>query len=263
MIIGISGKIGSGKDLTGCIIQALTNKPTTFDGMEEITEAEIRYKVWDNPKFETKKFADTLKDFVCMLIGCTREGLEDRDFKETPLGEEWWLYTDGISSVPYIGGDTKMLDSYNIKVQKTTPRLLLQLMGTECGREILHPNIWVNAVMAHYRALNPEAGISMGNTIDYSKCDYPNWVITDMRFPNELEAVQKRGITIRIERPGPELLGVEFLKKDGSKETVKAVPHPSETALDNAEFDYTIVNDGTIKDLVMKVKEILIKEKII
>jgi len=35
------------------------------------------------------------------------------------------------------------------------------------------------------------------------------------------------------------------------------------TALDNATFDYIIDNNGTIEELIIKVKEILIKEKII
>ena len=37
----------------------------------------------------------------------------------------------------------------------------------------------------------------------------------------------------------------------------------SETVLDNAEFDYVIQNDGTIEELINKVREILIKEKIL
>ena len=37
----------------------------------------------------------------------------------------------------------------------------------------------------------------------------------------------------------------------------------SETALDNAEFDYVIQNDNTLEDLIQKVREILILEKII
>ena len=37
--------------------------------------------------WEDNKFADTLKDFTCTLIGCTRDDLEDRDFKERALGE--------------------------------------------------------------------------------------------------------------------------------------------------------------------------------
>ena len=80
---------------------------------------------------------------------------------------------------------------------------------------------------------------------------YPLWCITDMRFPNEMEAVKERkGITIRVVRHQIETANFKPL-------------HPSETALDDAEFDYEIINDGTIEDLVEKVKEILIKEKLI
>jgi hypothetical protein len=43
----------------------------------------------------------------------------------------------------------------------------------------------------------------------------------------------------------------------------RKIEHESETALDNAKFDYEIINDGTIEELIEKVKEILIKEKII
>jgi hypothetical protein len=41
------------------------------------------------------------------------------------------------------------------------------------------------------------------------------------------------------------------------------VEHPSETALDDTKFDYEIINDGSIEDLIEKVKEILIEQKII
>lgn len=34
----------------------------------------------------------------------------------------------------------------------------------------------------------------------------------------------------------------------------------SEKALDNAEFDYIINNDGTLQELIDKVREILIKK---
>jgi hypothetical protein len=74
---------------------------------------------------------------------------------------------------------------------------------------------------------------------------YPSWCITDMRFENEMEAVKAKG-GIRVVRPGV-LVGT----------------HASEIALDNSEFDYEIINDGEIVDLIEKVKEILIKEKII
>jgi hypothetical protein len=120
-----------------------------------------------------------------------------------------------------------------------TVREFLQKLGTEAMREGLHTNVWVNALFADYRLWS-----------DGRKDWYPNWIITDMRFPNEMEAVEEReGITIRVTRP-------DFLSFD-------AMLHSSETALDDAEFDYTIVNDSTIEDLVEKVKEILTKENII
>lgn len=80
---------------------------------------------------------------------------------------------------------------------------------------------------------------------------YPSWCITDMRFPNEMEAVVKReGITIRVVRP-----------VEKSKTTARL--HPSETSLDKAKFDYEIINDAGILELIKKVRQILITEKII
>lgn len=264
MIIGISGKLGSGKDLTGKIIQALTNKPQCFDNMDTITEEQINYKVWDKPIFENKKFADVLKDFICMLLGCTREMLENREFKESPLGPEWEKYRiirKGYRN-SYVSTEEEALKLFakytNLRYVKVkmTPRLLLQLMGTECGRQILHPNIWVNAVMANYVPIDH---ISVPNDDrlhgeSYTKVIYPDWIITDMRFPNELTSVKEReGITIRVNRESIYRTGRVIVKDE----------HPSETGLDNAKFDYTISNNGTIKELVDEIREILIKEKLI
>jgi hypothetical protein len=74
-----------------------------------------------------------------------------------------------------------------------------------------------------------------------------NWIITDLRFPNELEAIKKRnGLTIRINRPG--------LEENN---------HISETALDNADFDYVIDNNTSLKALINSVYYILKKENLI
>lgn len=78
------------------------------------------------------------------------------------------------------------------------------------------------------------------------KVQYPNWIITDMRFPNELKAVKnKNGITIRVNR-------VNLIENN----------HPSETSLDSATFDYVIDNNGTIEELIQKVRIILQREKL-
>ena len=49
--------------------------------------------------FEIKKFADKLKDIVCLLLGCTREQLEDRGIKSLSLQE---LSDKGIISKEFV-----------------------------------------------------------------------------------------------------------------------------------------------------------------
>lgn len=295
MVIGIGGKIGSGKDLIGRIIQYLHTKENVKSGVWEQTldsfsETQCTIKI--------KKFADKLKDIICILIGCTREQLEDREFKETPLGEEWirYGYANGFDQRHRDGEKMKTImnnepcskeryEEERITNWQTayklhhTPRTLLQLVGTECMRNIIHPNTWVNALMSSYVGLdtifydnkvwtrtNSEPNYFNVNGQSYKDKKHEdelhqsgnylpksNWVITDMRFPNELEAVKERGFSIRVERPKDILEMGQIMPKE----------HPSETALDNAEFDYTIDNNGTIEELVEKVKEILIKENVI
>jgi hypothetical protein len=293
MIITISGKKQSGKDTVGKIIQYLTRDYVYIDYSFE------QYFNLDTTKtFEIKKFADKLKDIVCLLIGCTREQLEDETFKNTELGEEWKkyvienIYSKEIIS-PYFSTkeeakqweqsqeyyeDTGGYDT-SIIIIKMTPRLLLQLLGTECSRNIIHPNIWVNSLISEYKIeIIPNENYGSNKTqpknwiitkeyeheyeLDNSHLVYkdevnvivPNWVITDMRFPNELQAVKDRGgISIRVSKPIYTL----------SQENHCEILHESETALDNTEFDYLIVNDNIIEELIEKVKEILTKEKII
>jgi hypothetical protein len=287
MIIAISGKIGSGKDTIGKIIQYLTtNKnpdPQEFELKYAFTHINI-----ENSNWKIVKFADKLKDIVCLLIGCTREQLEDQEFKNKELGEEWvrYGYAEGFTKDHM--GNTKMLfkecdkERYEIEFRINwqtaykivyTPRMLLQQIGTDLFRNQLHHNIWINSLFADYKLDNGIViePISNENKAKYPIANapimqqyirepqYPNWIITDCRFPNELQAVKDRGgISIRVNRSiiGNQDNTQAFLNQTG-------VFHPSETALDNAEFDYVIDNSGTIEDLIIKVKEILIKEKII
>lgn len=169
MIIGISGKLKSGKDETARLIEMITFKP-----------------------FYRKKFADKLKGMIAVLLSCDVNRLEDQNFKEAPLGYGW----NGL-----------------------TPRYLMQTLGTEWGRTI-YDDIWVQATMS---TLHPEK----------------SYIITDVRFPNEAEAIKKvGGKVIRINRPSESNTG----------------NHPSETALDNYQgFDYIITNDDTLTELAFKV----------
>ena len=279
-IIAISGKIGSGKDTVGKIILYYTFCKKGFGGAKASVEDCVKWLSGEYPgtlvedisDWQIKKFANKLKDIICLLIGCTREQLEDQDFKNRELGEEWWywkVYSDIINDkfelIPYSGENGFYNRKSNYKghsLKKLTPRLLLQLLGTECGRNIIHPNIWVNSLFSEYKSCGCDSGKTKTSDC-WDSCNYPekgdNWVITDLRLPNELKAVKDRGgISIRVRR----FVGKPMLTGTGSNPII-IEEHPSETALDNAIFDYTIDNNGTIEELIRKVKEILIKEKII
>lgn len=221
-IISISGRMGSGKNTVGDIIEklCLTN---------------------NGPKFEQKSFAGKLKQIASLLTGFDVEKFEDQEFKKNLLDSEWGT----VQQIPLNSISPFANMEFNVLI---TVREFLQKLGTEAMRDGLHVNTWINALFADYRAEESWMNVQL---TEKPELLYPNWIITDMRFPNEMEAVEKRGgITIRITRP---------VKK--SKTTARL--HPSETSLDKAKFDYEIINDSTIEELVKKVREILIKENII
>jgi hypothetical protein len=323
-LIGISGKIKSGKDTVGSILQWIVTSKTGFgNGTYSNKECEE----WLNGKYPgdtsiqkisnylIKKYADKLKYIVCLLIGCTREQLEYREFKEQELGEEWWYYCNSLffngkqEMVPYLDADDSVKSNTAWYLIKLTPRKLLQLLGTEAGRDIIHPQIWVNALFADYKLEYDKSdfnriaikeglidgkssgnlhalkklGITKGNINfqldDKYKTKHPNWIITDVRFPNEAKAIKDRGgIVIRVDRPidlrFPKLwkmfistnpvaakIGYFFSWMLGHDEEMKklhsTLHHPSETALDSYEdFDVIINNEGSISDLIEKIKQL-------
>lgn len=244
MIIGINGKIGSGKDTVGKIIQYLTaneevKKITTLEEWLDSDDLNGRDFNW-----KIKKFAGKLKQTASLLTGVPVEKFEDQEFKKTFLSKEW----NSPYNIPFSGPDFVKHDG------EMTVREFLQRLGTEALRDNLHTNVWVNALFADYKRPSHwenrfydevnKKGLAGREEV---WGDYPNWIITDMRFENELKAVvDKGGITIKVVRPG----------------TVVG-NHPSEVALDGFIMHYEIVNDGTIEDLVEKVREVLIKESII
>ena len=293
MLISLSGRMNSGKDLVGQIIQYLTSesykKGRDYETFIRKQTSNLDFEPHYISKWQIKKFADKLKDIICLLINCTRDQLEDESFKSKELGEEWWkvkstmIHNDKFKTKDVIYYDYKHLSflndtitnldktqfiSMNIEVIKTTPRLLLQLLGTEAGRQIIHPQIWVNSLMSEYKLIK-DTKVSeflkaegLPETMNGGKEYYPNWIITDMRFLNEMEAVKKKGgITIRVNRPCSICGGSGCHKM--SWPVSKSGEHYSEIALDKSEFDYVIDNNSDVELLIKKVKEILIKEKLL
>lgn len=301
-IIGISGKIGSGKDTVGSIIQYLTFLNKCKKGITYSYEEWLKLGL-DSDTFDwhIKKYAYKLKQIVALLTGCTVEQLEDQEFKKTKLPKEWnhvFYYADGDVSVKndkFYKGDIIFEENPERFLKEYTYRDLLQKIGTEAMRDKIHENVWVNALFADYNRMY-SATIFSDDPVNIQKIGLlPNWIITDTRFPNEAKAVEEKGgIVIRVNRIPNLKRGdfIELIYEKGKKYEVlteqydlrgrgivlldasvarphdvvwcsKFQDHSSEISLDNYKFDYVIDNNETIEDLVENVKDILRKEKLI
>lgn len=298
MIIGISGKKQAGKDTIGKIICYLTHVGSTNYTIEEWLEEGYEHESgpFGSNIWEVKKFADKLKQMASLMLGISVEDFEKEEVKNRVLGEEWtsygtakgfWSHSDGnplhkmMDSVPCDKETYEAERRINWQTaykRETTVRLFLQLLGTEAIRNTIHINAWVNALMCDYKKCfdsNIKFVKSDGTSMELN---YPNWIITDVRFPNELSVVDGKGFSIRVNRsPVGSNEWITYCKylTDNPNEkglieiaTIEnfykwANEHPSETALDAAKFNYTIENNGTIEELIEKVKQILIDEKII
>ena len=273
MIIGIAGKKGHGKDTVAKIIQGfdIWKKNLALQTEYPLSNSFVRAYVLNRvsiyvSSWEVKKFASKLKEIVSILTGFTVEALENEEIKNTNLFLSYRLLNKKANTFEVFASmedlverlnhlRTVYLDVYSAEevndlfVQETisiTPRLLLQIIGTDIVR-VINPDIWVNALFVNYpsdeliKQLNSKTDGSYG-------VRQPNWIITDVRFLNEVKAIKKKdGIVIRINR-----------------ESEYNSTHSSEIALDDYEdFDYTIDNNNCIDCLIESIKEILKHEKII
>lgn len=202
MIIGLSGYAQVGKDTVGAILV-------------------------EHHGYTRLSFAQTLKDVLLDVnprVGMCRM-LETWDF----------AYNQGLN-VNHAGhcqsADPAMFD-WEYAKKEPEVRRLLQALGVAM-RTHVGPDVWVDAVMRQYDALSvPHATLSGFETI-------PKVVITDVRFPNEAQAIRERGGQVwRIVRPG-------FGPVNG---------HESETALDCwGHFYGWLYNDGDLAALRQQVE---------
>lgn len=106
-----------------------------------------------------------------------------------------------------------------------SPREIMQLFGTEVTRSV-HPDTWVRYLV---------------NRIKWPVEIGFDFVISDVRFPNEAEAIKKLGgVIVRVYRPG--------YGGDG---------HASETSIQQIAFDHLITNDGTLQQFSQQILNLL------
>jgi hypothetical protein len=181
--------------------------------------------------FVKDSFAKPLKDACSVMFGWPRELLEG----DTEVSRKWREKPDVFWSERF--------------GKEFSPRLALQLMGTEAGRNVFHEDIWVTSLLNR----------SKGKDV----------VVTDVRFKNEVKFIQDNGgIVIRVKRgEEPEWYeSAESVNKGPKKNMSWSISkhkmetsniHQSEWDWIGSEFDFVIENDGTVNDLGNKVNELL------
>ncbi len=205
MIIGICGRKRHGKDSVGRILR-------------------------DHHGFNLTAFADAVKRVAMDVYGLSWEQCYGDGSEKEDVDPRWGL----------------------------SPRVIMQRIGTEVGRGI-HENTWVQhtleniALAETYPALVPYRIrddvarkfkiVEQGGPDDLGHAR-SKWAVTDVRFPNEAQAIRAAGgLVIKVVRPS---LGVPTDE------------HPSETSVDLVYADITIVNDGTLDDLALSVHSLVI-----
>lgn len=176
----------------------------------------------DKYHFKADSFAAPVKDAVAALFNWPRHLLEGDTKESRAFREEPDAYWSLIMGRQY------------------TPREALQKMGTEVGRNQFHKDLWVKCLEKRVR---------------YATC---NIVITDVRFPNEIEALINQGGRVIVIERGPkpehydEALSVNQTSNwTGFAQILPNYPHHySEWAwIGHPLLKERIKNDGTVEEL--------------
>src|SRR5271166_5286796 len=183
--------------------------------------------------FRQDSFASSLKDACAVMFDWPRHMLEGDTAESRKWREEvdtWW--------------------SEKLNMPNFSPRLALQVVGTEALRNNFHQDLWFLTLQNRIRK-NPNQHV----------------VISDVRFPNEIKFLQdQNGILVRVNRgPLPVWYETALMANKGNsiaKEVMNKTysgAHLSEWAWVGSKMDYELNNDETIESLRIQVREVLSK----
>lgn len=168
--------------------------------------------------FIQESMAKPVKDVAAVAFGWERELLEGATADSRVWREskdDWW--------------SQKL--SFDV-----TPRKILQLIGTELFRDKIHQDFWIHC---------------LENRIDRNK----NYVISDVRFTNEIETLRNMGATIcRVVRgPDPEYYETALNNPELMPKIYSSV-HPSEWNWIGTKFDSVISNNSNLDELERNIR---------
>lgn len=170
---------------------------------------------------------DTVAEMVAHAVLAKGEPV-----KVTAFAEPLYAAVSAITGIPVHQLHDRRIKEEIIPWLGKSPRQLLQTLGTEWGRKMIHPEIWVRAAMEKVRAA-PDT----------------TFVITDTRFDNEVHAIHEAGGRVfRVIRPGHECLAAG------------AAQHESEAGVSDDLVDGVIANVGTLEQLRERVHRSIMQE---
>ena len=199
----------------------MTRKIIGLCGLAHCGKNTIANILVEKYNFKINSVGNRLKDTVATMFDLPRPLLEgdteeSRRWRETELN--FWSAELG---------------------RPMTPRRLLQEVGTDCLRNILHQDIWL-LTLKHQMQKDPET----------------SWVISDIRFPNEINFIK--------DQPGGEIWQVRrgvlpdwyiSARSDnlyGTSLMADKNIHESEWrwVQDDNFYDLIIDNNGSIQDMI-------------
>lgn len=232
MLLVISGEAGSGKD-------TVAEKLATYLNAECVSFADpikrIVFKAFDFPydvlwgESSKRNLPDS------RYFAGSPEWPKARNRLINTVTSDQWLRAANLEiSQPILLDWISQLEA-NCEADPITPRLVLQTLGTEIGRA-LFPNIWVD-LATH------QIGLLLKGNHSYSKIEgavpslnsVSSVIVTDGRFPNEIQAIKRMGgKTLRIVSPDSAKTRAAF-SKHASESAMKTMPDSS--------FDFVYRND--------------------
>ena len=246
-IIGVSGQAGSGKDtVADHVIKhhkftrvALADPIKRFGyHVFQFTEQQLwgssgyrnaidgRYEIQDNWDSAQVRLEQYGRQYCQNVLNTEDAAAIDRAYKALV---HWFFWLESTH-------------------RSLSPRIMLQTLGTEWGREAVDQDIWINAFLVTAKTLLHEDG---GTKLwDYDPLTGPipskkkiihGVVISDVRFQNEFDAIRREGgSVIRVLRPDTDFAAADVGISGHASEA-------HEFSLDS--FDFIIQNDKSLFDL--------------
>lgn len=158
------------------------------------------------------------------LTGKMRSGKDTvGDFLKKEYGFKTFAFADGIKFV---------CGSLGLEPDNTgKPRALYQEVGQDLRKYA--PNVWVDYT---FREISQQCS------------NQDNVVITDVRQPNEVEALRAAGFII-VKIQADDATRIKRMEAAGDNYNPDDLNHETELAVDTLDVDFTLDNNGTVKEL--------------